>query len=426
MPQQFSNEYLLRAAEYPETLERDAALVLLEEALIDYGVAAKLFYPDYFARPFDLLHNQIFTFLQNSTNQRQLIIAPRGIGKTSIVNLVMPTVAILSADYHYVIPVSCTADAAIEQADNLRAALSTSKFIKHFFGNIRTKQDSKDRFVVRVTDNETCVFPRGAEQQVRGRKYRQFRPDFIPVDDLEHPERADSPIQREKKKKWFNESLMGCVQMEDPLWKLIVVGTLLHEAALLADLVEDPNWDHIVLELCDDHFHSNAPNYMSDDTIRKLYQRYVDQGLIDGFFREYRSKANPTGEAAEFKSSYFQHYTPGEVQLRSSSHVENYALCDLARSRRITAKSEYAAVFPAVNFKTGNIYMRDVIHGQMDIDQFVRQTLDACEFLGTNVLGVEVSGLEEYATYPFRKEMSRRGMSIPIEELTARGGGDET
>lgn len=415
----------MHAANHPEEIDRDDGLALLGEALWDYGVAAKLFYPLRFRRPFDPLHNQIFQFLQNSQSQLQLIVAPRGIGKTSIVNLVMPTVSVLSQVSRYVIPISCTADAAIEQGNNLRLALKESAFIQHFFGDLSTQEDAKDRFVVDVSGANTCIFPRGAGQQVRGRLYRHWRPDLIPVDDLEDPERTDSPSQREKKKKWFYESLMGCVEMEDPSWKIVVVGTLLHEASLLAELLDDPNWDSIELELCDDNFKSNAPNYMSDETIRALYQRYVDRGLVDGFFREYRSKPNPTGEAADFKSSYFQRYTPGDVNLKSRVHVENYVLCDLAKARREIVGCEYAAVFPAVDFKHERIYVRDVIHGQMDIDEFVGQVLDCASFLGSDAIGIEVTGLEEYALYPFKKEMERRNTRLPLIELRSTGGGPD-
>ena len=87
--------------------------------------------------------------------------------------------------------------------------------------------------------------------------------------------------------------------------------------------------------------------------------------------------------------------------------------------------SEYAAVFPAVNFKTGTIHVRDIVHGVMDIDEFVHQTLFTAIQLGTDALGIEVTGLEEYALYPFRKAMAAMGVNITLIELRARGGGDE-
>ena len=76
-------------------LDRDEAKLLMSQCFLSTKVCAKILFPDRFYRPFSALHDKIFEILDNDEIQLALIIAPRGFGKTSSVNLAYPGKKIL-------------------------------------------------------------------------------------------------------------------------------------------------------------------------------------------------------------------------------------------------------------------------------------------------------------------------------------------
>ena len=88
---------------------------LLAECHLSTAFFAKTFFPEVFHRPWSALHLQLCNILDDDSKQQVAIAAPRGFGKTSLFNLAFPAKRILFRDSRHFIPVSATADAAIEQ-----------------------------------------------------------------------------------------------------------------------------------------------------------------------------------------------------------------------------------------------------------------------------------------------------------------------
>ena len=59
---------------------------------------AKVLFPDRFYLPFSRMHEQLFEVLDDNTVQKLVIAAPRGFGKTSLVNLALPSRYMLFQD----------------------------------------------------------------------------------------------------------------------------------------------------------------------------------------------------------------------------------------------------------------------------------------------------------------------------------------
>jgi len=163
-----------------------------------------------------------------------------------------------------------------------------------------------------ITPGLSCA--RGAGQQVRGILYGDNRPDLIIVDDLEDAESVRSDEQRAKTKAWFFEDVINSINRSRKDWKIVVIGTLLHEDSLLANLLEDPSWYHAHLSICDDNFKSNWPDFMDDEGIKKLVDQYRRMGLLDSFYREYMG-VPIAKESAKFQQSMFKYYEETDDSL---------------------------------------------------------------------------------------------------------------
>jgi len=367
------------------------------------------------------LHDTIFKILDDDSIQLALIIAPRGFGKTSTVNLAFPAKKILFQEKRFIVPISCTATQATMQGENLKRELMTNRFVTGLFGPMKSDTFSKEMW---VTSTGTAVMPRGAGQQVRGILYGDSRPDLIIVDDLEDAESVRSDEQRAKTKAWFFEDVLNSINRSRKDWKIIVIGTLLHEDSLLANLLEDPAWYHAHLSICDDNFKSNWPDFMSDEDLKKLVEQYRRMGLLDSFYREYMG-VPIAKESAKFQQSMFKNYDETDKDfVEERKGLENMVILDPAKTTTTTA-DDTAIVGIGIDVKTPKIYIRDIVHGNLHPEQQYTECFDMADRIGARVIGIEVTSLNEFITYPLRTEMIRQKRYYDIVELKARASKEE-
>jgi hypothetical protein len=396
---------------------------LMAECYAHTEFFAKTFFPHIFFRPWSELHLELCSLLDDDKKQKVAIAAPRGFGKTSLFNLAFPAKRILFQDSRYIIPVSSTSSSAVEQADDLKSELVENKLIRVLFGDLQPTE-RKDPFGQQewVTSNGCKVSPRGAGQQIRGRKYRSNRPDLYPVDDLENDEAVESEEQRDKLKRWFFSALVNSVDRGSRAWRIIVIGTILHEDSLLNNLLRDPYWDSVRFELCDDEYKSNWPDYMSDAEVQALAEEYRAKGLLGVFYREFRNIPIALEEQG-FREEYFQTYKdmPEFWKQFKSSDLETVIMTDPARTMK-DGSANTAVVAVTVNRRQGTIYLRDIITGKLSPDKQIEAMFDLAERYNAIALAPEVSGLHEYITWPIRNEMERRGRHYILIEVKPRQG----
>jgi hypothetical protein len=394
----------------------DEMKIILQRCVLSTGVFAKTIFPENFTRPFNTLHSEIFKLIDDPTKQLVAIAAPRGWGKTSTVNMAYPAKKILFQEKKFIVPVSCTATQAIMQGENLKRELLTNQRVQYFFGNLRSDSFAKDSW---VTSSDIMVLPRGAGQQVRGILFHGSRPDLFVVDDLEDSEAVKSEEQRKKLKEWFFADLLNSVDKSKKDWKIVVIGTILHEDSLLNNLLEDPGWATLKIELCDDNYHSNWPDFMSDEDIRRLAETYAKQGLLHIFAMEFRNTVIP-GDAP-FQQRFFKYYSEREAKLNKEPNIESVVIVDPAKTANIA--SAYSAIVGlGIDTVKNLIYVRDIINERLHPEEIYDKSFEMCSRLKARVLGVEVTGLNEFITYPFQTWITKNGLNIEFVELKARGG----
>ena len=402
-------------------LNKEDTKLLLSQCFLSTKVTAKIIFPDRFYLPFSSLHDTIFKILDDDSIQLALIIAPRGFGKTSTVNLAFPAKKILFQEKKFIVPISCTATQATMQGENLKRELMTNRFVTGLFGPMKSDTFSKEMW---VTSTGTAVMPRGAGQQVRGILYGDSRPDLIIVDDLEDAESVRSDEQRAKTKAWFFEDVLNSINRSRKDWKIIVIGTLLHEDSLLANLLEDPAWYHAHLSICDDNFKSNWPDFMSDEDLKKLVEQYRRMGLLDSFYRGYMG-VPIAKESAKFQQTMFKNYDETDKDfVKERKGLENMVILDPAKTTTSTA-DDTAIVGIGIDVKTPKIFIRDIIHGNLHPEQQYTECFDMADRIGARVIGIEVTSLNEFITYPLRTEMIRQKRYYDIVELKARASKEE-
>lgn len=392
---------------------------LLAECYNNFELFCATLFPQAFFRPFSGLHREIFKVLEDDSLQKVVIAAPRGFGKSTIVNMAYPARNILFQEKRYIIPISATAGSAIEQSENLKNALRANQNVLHLFGDIKPKDDpfSKTDW---VTASGIKILPRGAGQQIRGSRKDIYRPDLFIVDDLEDDESVESTEQREKLKKWFFSSVQNSVDRGSKDWRIIVIGTVLHEDSLLSNLLLDPSWYSLRLELCDDQFHSNWPDFMTDQEVRKLYEEYRASGMADAFYREYRNIPIALDDQG-FKPEYFRYYEETEEDLNNNPNIITAILCDPAKTmKKGSCFTAISAV--SVDTKKNRIYIRDILAEMLNPGQTYDAIFEMADRYNALILAPEVTSLNEYILYPLKTEMNKRNLYYTIIEVKPREG----
>ena len=381
--------------------------------------------PRTFYKPFSKHHKKVFDVLDDESLQKVVIAMPRGWGKTSIINKAYPAKKIVFQDKHYIIPISSTGSSAIEFSENLKMELLTNEDLVPVFGPIKSAgigTPGAFSTLEWVTSTGIKVMPRGAGQQIRGRQFGNYRPDLYIVDDLEDDEAVESEERRDKLKRWFLSAVKNSVEISDPKWRIIVIGTILHEDSLLANLLDEekyPDWTRVKLELCDDDFKSNWPEHISDENCYKLYKEFKDAGESDIFYREFRNIPIALDEQG-FRQEYFKPYSEDDPDLNSPDS-ESIILADPAKTMK-KGSANTAIVGVTVNVVKHKMWVRDVIKGQMTPDELYKEMLDMAERLNALVLAPEVTALHEYITFPLRNAMHARGVNYIIIEVNPRQG----
>lgn len=442
---------------------------IMVRCLSSTEIFSKFFFPDDFTH-YTSLHREMLSLI-DSGKQKIAIAAPRGLGKTSTILFGVIARLLLFQVAKYVVYITNTASNAIVQTDNLKLGISTNDLVRTCFGPVKPSRadiDGLDESFsknVWATSGGSLVLPRGAGQQVRGLLYRNkdglHRPDLIIFDDLESSESVKSEDQRKKLKTWFYGDIMKCVDRYDKNYRYIYIDTLKHEDSLLQELLDSEDWATVRLEACDDNLKSLAPDYMSDEEVKREHQIHKDRGELDVFYREYRNIPISL-EDASFKPEYFRYYDEGHNYLQPWVVDDHSAVKDslkenttfherfnkrnnphyikgLTKSKRVNTKhlSGIVIVDPAKTVKTQSadsaivgvgidrssrkIFIRDIISGKMYPDEIIQEALGTVTRLRARILAWEITGLEEWAVQPVETEIRKLRTPVNFMPMQAKG-----
>ena len=419
----------------PKNMTKDSELQdILVESYRSTKIFAKVFFPERFYAPFSQLHDQIFDLI-DSDAPKVAIAAPRGIGKTSMVGLALSAKKILFQDSKFLPYVSKSFDSSLLQTENLKIELASNTLIRQLFGLVRTtsgeivdKTFSKKSWVARFQDDShgTLVYPRGSNQQIRGVLFHNARPDFFIFDDFEDSEEVLNDELRGKLKVRFFGDFIKAVSWIDKNWRIIYIDTLKHEDALLQKLLDSSDWESIRLELCDDDLKSNAPEFISDENIKKEHEAHRENGMLDVFYREYRNLPIST-EDAVFKPEYFKYYvegnghlvvydTPNEQERIPLREVTNITIVDPAKTVKLSS-ADSAIVTVGIHRQSRRLFVRSIIAGKMEPDELINGMFEQVQIFRSLVLGVETTGLDRWISQPIENILRTRikaGSTVPI------------
>ena len=240
---------------------------------------AKAYLPSHLRLKPSRMHCDLFEMLQEVSHQRGArlaIAAPRGHAKSTIVSLAYVLWCICYRTERYIMLISNTLDQASDFLSQIKSELDSNELLQEDFPEVCEVPGSTPGSGVAtarvpgpggppgvpgarvlgakvpgarrwtrdevVTRNDVRITALGADTKFRGRRYKQHRPTLIVLDDVESEVEVRSDDQRRYKQEWFNKTVL---KAGTSATNVIVVGTILHYDALLANLIDprqSPNW----------------------------------------------------------------------------------------------------------------------------------------------------------------------------------------
>jgi predicted phage terminase large subunit-like protein len=419
---------------------------LIEPCIDSTAHTAVTLFEDHITRPFCPLHSTILDLLDDDSKRLVAIAAPRGFGKTTLIGLCYTARKALFRHAPYIVYISATAAEAAQKVKTLARELVENPLIKEIFGNLQGVKWAEEKGEIELVDDKGRPFcfiqAKGAGNQIRGLKWGQHRPSLFLVDDLESKDDAQSEEQRKKLKKWFFGDLLGALDNSDSSTsRVVLIGTVVHQDSLLSNLIDEKHeidfkdaeqeemanlvmgrerFHAVRLEACDDNYESIWPEFISTASIRARAEAYRQRGLLDIFFMEFRNMVI-AGEEAAFQQSMFHYYGEHSAEFKAeleAKQIDTIVIVDPAKTANTS--SDFTAII-AVGFNsiTNRIYFRDCINKRLHPDEIFKEAVDMAIRFKTNVIGMEVTGLNNFVTYPFQQYIATQRHYVNLVEIKA-------
>lgn len=216
------------------------------------------------------------------------IAAPRGHAKSTAFTHDFVLAAVCWRDSMYVIILGASEESAIEHLGDIANELRENEDLRREFKIKDFLTDQKTDIVVECTDgHQFRIIARGAEQKIRGRKWRGRRPDLIICDDLEDDEQVENKDRRKKFRKWFLRAVRPALRSGG---HIRAHGTILHKDSLLKHLTSNSTWKSRVYKAHNSFSDFSNPLWAEmfpEADARLKRQEYIEEGDSAGYSQEY-------------------------------------------------------------------------------------------------------------------------------------------
>lgn len=302
-----------------------------------------------------------------SDHPKVALAAPRNHAKSTAITHTYALALVLFRVRDFGLIVADTEGQAIQFLHDIIVELQENEALIRDFGIKKFTKDSATEIEVMFNDGTRfCIMAKGSEQKVRGTKWRNKRPNFILGDDLENDETVQNPDRILKFKNWVLNALLPCGS-KNCIYR--IVGTILHDAAVLEQLLNDPNWStarYRAHESFSDFSNILWPEQYDAAYFQDKQAQYLSQGNPEGYSKEYLNDPIPAGHAI-FDVANIIENGPEFYGIRKTY----YCATDFAVSTKQRADFSVFLVF-AIDVH-GYIEVVEVRRGRWDPEELVTQ-----------------------------------------------------
>jgi predicted phage terminase large subunit-like protein len=367
--------------------------------------------------------------------------APRGHAKTTAVTGSYTIAKIVFREADHVLIISDTEEQASEFLSEIKLEFIENEDFIEMFGVKRLVKDAATEVIIEFTDGHRCrLLAKGAEQRIRGRKWRGKRPNLIIIDDLENEELTNSDDRREKLSKWFYGSVLPAGG-DDCIYR--IVGTVMHFDSLLENLMPDENNKHTVTEDLRKYnmhqpwvackYKAHTPEFekvlwkekFPEERLRKIRADYTRKGEGDIYAQEYLNEPLST-DNAYFEPRDFRSI-PEDLNKRYEEKTDGYPTYiagDLAISK--SKKAAYTVLTVGKMSPDGILDIVDQVRGRWNSLEIIEQLFALNRLWSPEETFLEAENIQRTMEPVIYREMKDKSFyftftgETPVADKTAR------
>lgn len=418
MTEQEKKEALKRWQEHCKRVERMTSQERVEteaerkrniaRALKDYDCFCQRYLSHYCQCPNAKFHNEAARYIASHPELRLVCKWPRGHAKSVHLDIGIPLWLKFRSELHVMVLVGKSEDSADGLLGDLQAELQYNQYIIRDFGEqYNSGMWQEGEFVTR---DQCAFFSRGRGQSPRGLRFREMRPDYIVVDDLDDDEMCRSEARVREMTNWIKEALFGCFGGKDG--RFIMVGNLISKNSVLQKIIDTPTVKTIEVNAIDRNGNPAWPEFY---TIEKLRDREQFMGYRS-FQKEYMN--NPITEGAVFQERWIR-WRP-MLKLKYYEQIVLY----IDPSWKSSGKNDYKAAAmigrPRRGLKTAShreLHLLRAFCRQCSVGEMVRWLYDVYESLPEDAavsIYMEANFMQDTILDEFQREGDARGYQLPI------------
>ena len=389
-----------------------------EQGLNDHFWFFKNYLPHYFTKPFGMHHREQLEMAETRGKSLMADAEPREHGKSSIFSFAYHIHQACYQLRHYMIIISDTEDLAGEFVKCIKLEFEENPRLRQDFGDLITPGYWTDTDI--VVGRYTRIRGVGHGQRIRGTKHRQYRPDFIAVDDFENDINVKNKKLVKEGLKWLLSAAYGSLDRDGTM---VMTGTILHRVSVLALLIK--------------HIRENEAEFVRRYKVRSM--RAVVHGIIteegeplwpENFTLEEIGKLRlilgPSVFAAEcmnapiddgiIKNEWIKYYQPEDLSNRPLVYFAG-----IDPSARAAEKNDYKAIIIiAKDMATKYLYVMHAFIRRCSIGEMNQDYINRYQEFHMAVSEYETNGYQLYVKNDLDTLCLAAGLYPPIKAVEHR------
>jgi hypothetical protein len=262
--------------------------------------------------------------------------------------------------------------------------------------------------------NGVLLEAHGWEEEFRGFKWHDIRPDRAYIDDFENKERVKDKAAVDASMRKIYLELVPAMDKEKG--KIRVTGTPLAEDCAITRMRGNPDWTTLRFPICngeidDPKTEATWPDRYPMSWIRQRRDEMERAGQLRGFLQEYMLMAIGSQDKP-FETEHIH-----EIAIDPAPWLPKTLVVDPARTANVGSSDRTGRV--VLSRLATRIYVHASSGEYWKPDQIIADAFATSARFDAAAVAIEKNSLDEWLLQPMRAEMLRRGESLPLKAIQA-------
>ncbi|MGN6657073.1 MAG: hypothetical protein ACTHJ9_17270 [Rhodanobacter sp.] len=316
-------------------------------------------------------------------------------------------------NFGYAIIIGETYTKACQRLEAIKFEATRNAKLQALFGRLKQSGRVWNENQIELA-NGVMLEAHGWEEELRGFKWHDLRPDRAYLDDIENKDRVrDKGAVDASMRKLYLELMPA---MDKVKGKIRVTGTPLAEDCMITRLRVNPDWTSRRFPICGGDIDDPAtvaiwPERYPMEWIRKKRDESERAGQLRGFLQEYMLEAIGSADKP-FEDSHIR-----EIALDPAPWMPKTLIVDPARTANVTSSARTGRV--VVSRLGTRVYVHESSGEYWKPDEIIEDAFKTSARYGNAPVAIEKNSLDEWLLQPMRAEMLRRGVTLALKALSA-------